>query len=202
MSDYKEFIGAFNETPVEIFEQWFKAAVEKEENGAAFVLSTVDTEGVPNARTLLLKGFDSHRPFFFSNYTSVKGQEIEANSNVAMTFYWHRLGKQVRVRGKAVKCSLELSRDYFHSRGKESQIASLTSSQSKPISSRKKLEDEFQANVLRYNDQEIIPHPQEWGGYMIDVEEITFFIYGEHRLNDRFQFIKKGQEWESLRLYP
>lgn len=201
MSDYKLFIGEFNSSPVEVFSKWFQEALEKEENGSAFTLSTVDSQNRPNARTLLLKEITPKGAVFFTNYDSVKGQEIVENSNVAMTFYWHRLGKQVRVRGKATKCAKEVSESYFHSRAFESQVASLTSNQSRPVSDRKNLESEYQANIVRYNGGEV-PYPENWGGYLVDIEEITFFIYGEHRLNDRFQFVKKGNEWESLRLYP
>ncbi|WP_412474343.1 pyridoxamine 5'-phosphate oxidase [Halobacteriovorax sp. YZS-1-1] len=201
MSDYKDFIGDFKESPVEIFEKWFQDAQDKEENAPAFILSTVDEHGAPNARTLLLKEVHKGKPLFFTNYNSVKAKEIDGNNNVAMTFYWHRLGKQVRIRGKISKCERDISRNYFQSRAKESQIASLTSKQSESVSSRKNLETEYHENLIRYNN-ESVPYPENWGGYYVEVNEITFFIYGEHRLNDRFQFVKKGNKWDSLRLYP
>lgn len=201
MSDYKDFVGEYTSSPVEIFEKWFNEAIPKEENAGAFILSTVDKDGAPNARTLLLKDIRNNRPLFFSNYDSVKAKEIEENDNVAMTFYWHRLGRQVRIRGKISKCEKDISIEYFQSRALESQVASFTSKQSSPVSNRKILEEEYHENLMRYNE-EGVPYPENWGGYFVEVSEITFFIYGEHRLNDRFQFIKKGSQWDSLRLYP
>lgn len=200
MSDYKEFLGDYKESPVEIFETWFKEAVAKEENGPAFILSTVDESGQPNARTLLLKEVVDNRPLFFTNYNSVKAQEITANPNVAMTFYWHRLGRQVRIRGSISKCDIEVSKNYFQSRAHESQVASSISNQSSPIEDRQKLVEEYNEGLERYKEE--VPYPENWGGYLVDIKEITFFIYGEFRLNDRFQFVKKGNEWQSLRLYP
>ncbi|WP_412463163.1 pyridoxamine 5'-phosphate oxidase [Halobacteriovorax sp. RT-2-6] len=200
MSDYKKFIGEYKDSPVEIFEKWFKEAVATEENGPAFTLSTVDSEGLPNARTLLLKEVLDFKPLFFTNYDSVKASEIENNPKVAMTFYWHRLGKQVRIRGSISKCDSQISKKYFHSRALESQVASFISKQSSSIEDRSKLEQEYNAGLDRYKDE--VPYPENWGGYLVDIQEITFFIYGEFRLNDRFQFIKKGNEWHSLRLYP
>lgn len=199
MSDYSNYLDGNN--PVSIFESWFKEALEVEDNGYYFTLSTVAKDGGVNARTLLLKKVLDGRPLFFTNYNSVKGEEIESNNQVAMTFYWDKLGRQVRIRGRATKAPQEVSKEYFHSRGFESQVASYISDQSSVVKNREVLENEFAIARDKFVEGKV-PYPENWGGFLVEPFEITFFIYGDHRLNDRFQFKLKGEQWDIERLYP
>jgi pyridoxamine 5'-phosphate oxidase len=199
MTDYNNYLHGDN--PISVFEEWFKEALEVEDNGYYFTLSTLAKDGGVNARTLLLKKVHDGKPLFFTNYNSVKGDEIETNNQVAMTFYWDKLGKQVRIRGRATKAPQEISREYFQSRGFESQVASYISDQSSSVENREVLENEF-AKARDEFAESGVPYPENWGGFLVEPTEITFFIYGDHRLNDRFQFKLKDGQWDIQRLYP
>ncbi len=200
MSDYLDYFKS--ENPIEIFNSWIGKADEIEENSRAFTLSTIGLDGFPNARTLLLKEFVDGEYIFYSNYNSVKGIEIEKNNKGAITFYWHKSGRQVRIQGSLTKISQDKSRCYFQSRALESQAASACSNQSEEIDSRYDLEKKFQNTLSRAVKGENI-YPESWGGYVLTPSIITFFIYGDHRLNDRFKFSKnKSGNWDCVRLQP
>jgi len=199
MNDYKDYFDT--EDPITEFEKWFNEALEVEDNGYYFTLSTIAKDGGVNARTLLLKKVHERRPLFFTNYNSVKASEIEENPSVALTFFWNKLGKQVRIRGKVTKAPVEISKSYFSSRGFESQVASYISDQSSPVRNREVLEQEFAKARDEFAGKEV-PYPENWGGYLVEPTEITFFVYGDHRLNDRFQYKLRDEKWEVQRLYP
>lgn len=199
MSDYKKYLPV--ENPISSLVLWFEEAKEKEENPTAFTLSTIGLDGFPNSRTLLVKDITSEGLTFFTNYNSLKGQEIEANENVSITFYWHRCGRQVRIKGKVKKVAREISKNYFESRPFESQVASFISKQSEIIDSREGLVKLYEKGLVDYK-QSGVPYPDNWGGYIVEPCEMTFFIYGEFRLNDRFQFKKESGQWLENRLYP
>ncbi len=200
MSDFKEYFKF--EDPTQIFSDWYLNAQEIEENVSAFTLSTIGLDGAPNSRTLLLKEYQNGHYLFYTNYNSVKGDEIENDPRVSLTFYWHNSGKQVRIQGHASKIEKDKSRAYFQSREKGSQAASRCSRQSKPISSRQELEKNYQNLLSEFEGQEI-PYPDNWGGYKVIPTKMTFFIYGDFRLNDRFEFTKEADgTWKCLRLQP
>lgn len=200
MSDYNNYL-RFKD-PIKNLESWFEEALAIEDNASAFTLSTVSKDGLPNARTLLLKDILEGELLFFTNYDSPKGRDIEENNHVAMTFYWHKLARQVRVLGKAKKCSEQLSKMQFHSRAYESQVASAISKQGQPVENRQVLEDAFRDAFKANEATAQMEYPKNWGGYLIEPYEITFFIYGDYRLNDRFQFKLEDSTWKDLRLYP
>lgn len=200
MSDHLKFLNSDN--PIEIFNDWYAQAQKVEENPGAFTFSTLGLDGFPNSRTLLLKSFEDGEYGFFSNYLSEKAKEIEECNKAAISFYWHNSGRQVRIKGNVVKCSREESREYFLSRANESQAASACSIQSEVISSRDELEKNYK-NLLerKLNGEDIFP--DHWGGYILKPVEMIFFIYGDHRLNDRFKFsLNNDGMWECKRLQP
>lgn len=199
MSDFLDFLPS--KDPVESLISWYEDALKIEDNPYYFTLSTVGLDGSPNARTLLIKEISNDRILFFTNYNSLKAREIENNNNVALTFYWHKSGRQVRLKGKATKVDESISKEYFLSRPFESQLASFISKQSLPVESRKVLVDEFNLAREKYKDTGL-ECPKFWGGYCVELSEITFFIYGDHRLNNRFKFTKLDQNWKDERLYP
>ncbi len=199
MSDYKKYLPSSN--PFETLSSWFEEAKQKEENPTAFTLSTIGLDGYPNSRTLLIKDVSEAGLIFFTNYDSVKAQEIEKEPKVSLTFYWHRTGRQVRIKGVARKVDAQVSKAYFHSRAFESQVASFISKQSEVIDSREELVSLYNKGLEEFREGGV-PYPKNWGGYHVEPSEITFFIYGEFRLNDRFQFKKVGDQWSENRLCP
>lgn len=187
--------------PIEQFMIWFNEAISCEEfDASAFVLSTVNSESMPSGRVVLLKGILNEGFLFFTNYLSQKGKEIENNPFVAMTFFWPKSERQVRVKGKVEKLDKVRSLVYFHSRPRDSQIASFISPQSQVIESRQVIEEAFYRAQQQFSDK--IPLPEFWGGFIICPLIIEFWQGRENRLNDRLQYILIDKQWIIQRLAP
>ena len=168
----------------------------------AMVVATVDGDGHPSGRTVLLKGVDERGFTFFTNYTSRKGRELDANPNAAMVFYWPHLERQVCVAGPVSKLSREESESYFHSRPRGSQVAAAASDQSGPIESREELQRMFR-EVEDLHRGKPVPIPESWGGYVLKPERIEFWQGRASRLHDRFQFTRTTDgAWQIQRLNP
>jgi pyridoxamine 5'-phosphate oxidase len=189
--------------PFEQFHHWFKEAEVKSamKFPNSMSLATVDATGRPSVRIVLLKGASENGFVFFSNYESRKGAELEFNPQASLCFFWDSLGRQVRIEGLVEKISTKESEEYFHSRPRESQIGAWASKQSRPIESRKKLEEEFQRLSKEFYGKEI-PMPEFWGGYRMVPEKLEFWQLGEHRLHDRFVYFREGEKWKIERLSP
>lgn len=193
---------SLNENPLTTFLAWYEEAAKIEQNAQAMAVSTIDQAKLrPNTRYLLFKGVEDQKIVFYSNYSSAKGKELDLNPEITLAFYWHESKKQVRIHGRVTKMNHADSVAYFHSRDRDSQIASAISSQSSPVADKKSLTDKFNAAKAKYEGQEI-PMPDHWGGYLVEPYEYEFFLYGENRLNDRFQYIQKNNKWEITRLEP
>ena len=187
--------------PIEQFMIWFNEAISCEEfDASAFVLSTVNSESMPSGRVVLLKGILNEGFLFFTNYLSQKGKEIENNPFVAMTFFWPKSERQVRVKGKVEKLDKVRSLVYFHSRPRDSQIASFISPQSQVIESRQVIEEAFYRAQQQFSDK--IPLPEFWGGFIICPLIIEFWQGRENRLNDRLQYTLIDKQWIIQRLAP
>lgn len=189
--------------PITMFDQWFKDAQSIgtiEPN--IFTLATADKDGVPNARVLLLKGYDQSGFVFFTNYNSRKSQEIGENPHVAMVFLWIQQERQVRVTGKIEKVSKDESEEYFHSRPRESQIGAWVSNQSSTIDSRDVLDEKQKQLEEIYSEGKEIPLPEHWGGFRIIPDKIEFWQGRANRLHDRILYAKIGAEWNISRLAP
>ncbi|GAB6279413.1 MAG: pyridoxamine 5'-phosphate oxidase [Lentimicrobium sp.] len=187
--------------PIEQFMIWFNEAISCEEfDASAFVLSTVSSESMPSGRVVLLKGILNEGFLFFTNYLSQKGKEIENNPFVAMTFFWPKSERQVRVKGKVEKLDKVRSLVYFHSRPRDSQIASFISPQSQVIESRQVIEEAFYRAQQQFLDK--IPLPEFWGGFIICPLIIEFWQGRENRLNDRLQYTLIDKQWSIQRLAP
>ncbi|MBK9257898.1 MAG: pyridoxamine 5'-phosphate oxidase [Saprospiraceae bacterium] len=185
------------------FSIWFTEAVEaKVPEPNAFTLSTSDLKGRPSARVLLLKGLEKGGLTYFTNYLSRKALESDSNENVALTFLWLELERQVRIYGKASRLSRDESEAYFHSRPRESQIGAWVSPQSKVIPDRKYLEDRMNEKLREFEETEIIPLPDFWGGYLIIPEEVEFWQGRPNRLHDRILYKKNENGWLIERLAP
>lgn len=188
--------------PVEQFERWFRQAVEaKVPEPNAVSIATVDSNGMPSLRTVLVKYFDEQGFVFFTNYESKKAQEIKGNNQVAIMFPWLTLERQVIVRGRVEKISKTESLKYFLSRPKDSQLGAWVSQQSSVISSRSLLEGKL-AEIKRKFMAGAIPLPSFWGGFRVVPETVEFWQGGAGRLHDRFLYQKVDNNWTIDRLAP
>ena len=190
------------ENPMDQFKTWIEKAVEAgipEPN--AMTLSTVNQDGIPSSRTVLLKGLD-HGFCLYSNYRSQKAVEIEVNPHVALTFLWHDLERQVNVRGRAEKMTTTESKTYFHSRPYSSQIGAWVSEyQSSTIQDRAELEAKEITLRQQFREGEV-PLPDFWGGFRIIPSAVEFWQGREGRLHDRLRYVKNSDAWNLLRVSP
>ncbi|MDE0876171.1 MAG: pyridoxamine 5'-phosphate oxidase [Porticoccaceae bacterium] len=188
--------------PFEQFSLWMDQALEAEiVDPTAMSVATVDTQGKPWQRMVLLKGFDERGFVFYTNLGSRKVADIMSNPQVSLQFPWLQLDRQVIVGGKAEPLSDNENSDYFKSRPISSQLAAWASEQSSPIASREVLEAQFNAVQQRFESGEV-PLPEFWGGYRIVPREFEFWQGGENRLHDRFSFQRDGDSWIISRLSP
>jgi len=188
------------EEPITLFQHWISEAITFSNDANAFVLSTVNSNGVPSSRVLLLRGVTEKGFCFFTNYASRKSQEIEVNPNVCMNFFWPNMERQVRINGSISRLSEQESDDYFNSRPYESRIGAWCSPQSQVIESREFLENKIQVFKNKYPNE--VPRPKNWGGYSIVPNEIEFWQGRASRLHDRFLYNKEGENWTIRRLAP
>lgn len=189
--------------PLESFNDWYKKATEKEESPSAFALATSTTMGIPSVRYLLFKGLINSKFSFFTNKNSPKAKDLKENPKGSMAFYWHKTERQVRVSGIVEEMSPELLHNYCQNRPRLSQAATFISRQSQSIESKNTILNDFDKCLLDFEGKEI-PVPPQWGGYLVRPLEMEFFVYGEHRLNDRFLYKrnKESEPWDILRLAP
>jgi pyridoxamine 5'-phosphate oxidase len=191
-----------DEDPFGQFKNWFADACDSPDlDPNAMALATVDERGRPHNRTVLLKYFDGSGFVFYTNYSSKKAVQIDANANVALLFFWRDLGRQVIVRGVAEKVSTAESLKYFATRPRGSQLGAWVSHQSSVITSRQMLEAKFEEMKRKFKNKEI-PLPDFWGGYRVVPEEFEFWQGKSERLHDRFLYTRKGDGWEIERLQP
>lgn len=187
--------------PIQSFKEWYESAKKVEENADAMTLATSSKNGTPSARMLLFKGMIRDGFTLYTNYSSQKAKDILENPKASIVFYWHKSERQVRISGIIEKLSEEESQSYFHSRSRESQIASFISNQSEQIESKEALLEKFKKKQKQLQNQEV-PYPKNWGGFLLKPQKIEFFIYGEHRLNDRILFSYINGLWTYKRLQP
>ncbi|MBB1381383.1 pyridoxamine 5'-phosphate oxidase [Shewanella frigidimarina] len=188
--------------PMDLFEQWMQQAKDAQlSDPTAMCVATVDEDGQPFQRIVLLKKFDDNGFVFFTNLESRKAKQIATNSKISLLFPWHPLERQVAVLGKAEPLSMLDVAKYFMSRPKDSQIAAWVSKQSSKISARQALEGKFAEMKAKFAQGEV-PLPKFWGGYLVRPASIEFWQGGEHRLHDRFIYTKTDADWNIDRLAP
>jgi pyridoxamine 5'-phosphate oxidase len=188
--------------PMDLFEQWMQQAKEAQlSDPTAMSIATVDEDGQPFQRIVLLKKFDDNGFVFFTNLESRKARQLAVNSKISLLFPWHPLDRQVAVLGQASPLSMLEVAKYFISRPKDSQIAAWVSKQSSKISTRQALEGKFAEMKAKFAQGEV-PLPKFWGGYLVRPSSIEFWQGGEHRLHDRFIYTKTDTDWNIDRLAP
>lgn len=188
--------------PLDLFERWLAQACEaKLADPTAMVVATVDENGQPYQRIVLLKHYDERGLVFYTNLGSRKAHHLETNSRISLHFPWHMLDRQVMVQGTAERLSTLEVMKYFHSRPRDSQIGAWVSKQSSRISARGILESKFLELKQKFQQGDI-PLPSFWGGYRVSIEQMEFWQGGEHRLHDRFLYQREGDAWKIDRLAP
>jgi pyridoxamine 5'-phosphate oxidase len=188
--------------PLAVFEEWFALAKESEPNDPhAMALATVDDDGLPDVRMVLLNARDERGFCFFTNFESDKGRQLHAHPKAAMVMHWKSLRRQVRMRGPVEVVTPEEADAYFGSRPKGSQIASSASDQSRVLDSKLTLLNRV-SHLATTIDDGPVPRPPHWSGFRIVPTSIEFWKDGEFRLHDRVRFERDGGGWVSNRLYP
>lgn len=195
-------------TPVEQFAIWFTQALAAADAGVlhepnAMVVSTVDAEGRPSSRTVLLKGYDERGFVFFTNYESRKARDLAANAHIALLFPWHAMARQVIVTGTAERVGRDETVAYFRTRPHGSQLGAWASAQSSVIATRDELDGAYADLESRYPEGEQVPAPPHWGGFRVEPREVEFWQGRANRLHDRLRYVRAEHDgWTVERLSP
>lgn len=181
---------------------WNEAMASQIEEVNAMTLATASKEAVPDARIVLLKGYDENGFVFFTNYQSAKGQQVAENAQACLVFFWKELERQVKIKGSIEKVSAADSDAYFNSRPLESRIGAWSSPQSQVIPSRDVIVENVNQNTARFNNQPV-PRPAHWGGYVVKPHSIEFWQGRPSRLHDRIRYsLQADNSWSIERLAP
>lgn len=189
------------EDPIKQFDGWYRLAEREAPLPEAMTLATVDSDGAPDARMVLLKGHGPDGFRFFTNYESAKAAQIAADPRAALVFYWREQDRQVRVRGTLERLSAADSDTYFATRLRESRLGAWASPQSQSLPGREVLDQRLAAVEAKW--EEDIPRPEHWGGFLLRPEAVEFWQGQRARLHDRFLYSRKpAGGWRIERLAP
>lgn len=183
--------------PLEQFRAWFAEASEAVDVPEAVALATAASDGAPSARMVLLKRADERGFAFVSGYESRKGRELAENPQAALLFYWHPLGRQVRIEGRVARLPDAESDEYFASRPRASRVSAVASAQSEVVPSREALEAR-----VRDLSGTVVRRPSTWGGFVLVAHTYEFWQHRENRLHDRLRYRRDGERWLLERLAP
>ncbi|MFD2078874.1 pyridoxamine 5'-phosphate oxidase [Actinopolymorpha cephalotaxi] len=190
--------GALPADPLALFHTWLADALaEKVPEPNAMVVATVGPDGIPSARTVLLKGLDERGFVFYTNYGSAKAADLDAHPNAALVFPWHAMERQVRVTGPAARVSREESAAYFASRPLESRLGAWASPQSRVVADRESLDRVYAETAERFAGTEDVPLPDFWGGYRVRPEVVEFWQGRQGRMHDRVRFRRTEEKREN-----
>jgi pyridoxamine 5'-phosphate oxidase len=194
-----------DKNPFDLFGLWFaEAGAQEAFDHTAMALATVDADGMPNVRMVLLKGWDEDGFVFYTNQESHKGQDLMATPKAALCFHWKKLARQVRIRGDVVAVPDAEADAYYASRDRGSRIGAWASKQSRPLESRFALEKEVAKYAAKFGVG-AIDRPDHWVGYRIVPNSIEFWQHRDHRLHDRVIYARENaasNSWQSDWLYP
>lgn len=204
MGEPMERTGVFaGDDPLVLLQSWMDSAAESEPNDPnAMSLATVDQNGLPNVRIVLLKEIEADSVVFYTNYTSAKGQELDHAGTAALCLHWKSLRRQIRLRGTVSREDGAQADAYYQSRGIDNRLGAWASQQSAPLASRQHLLDRVEEMRAKYG--ETPPRPAHWGGYRLVPLEIEFWCDGVARLHDRFTWRRANpqENWDIQRLNP
>jgi pyridoxamine 5'-phosphate oxidase len=188
--------------PLTLFDRWLEAArASMGYDADAMVVATATSDGAPSARVVLLKGVDERGLVFFTNYSSRKGAELAGNPRAALLFYWHPLGRQVRIEGAVSRADRAESEAYAHSRPRQSQLSALASPQSEVVPDRAWLERRVE-ELAREHPEGDLPLRDDWGGFRVAPDTWEFWENRDNRLHDRHRYTRGPDGWQVERLAP
>jgi pyridoxamine 5'-phosphate oxidase len=192
---------ALADDPIEQFREWYERAAKEVPLADAMTLATVDTDGTPDARMVLLKGFGPDGFRFFTNLESAKARQLRAKPRAALVVYWRELDRQVRIRGAVDKLLPADDDAYFATRAAAARLGAWASPQSEALPDRDALDQRVREVSERFAGGDI-PRPEFWGGYIVRPERIEFWQGQAARLHDRFVYVREGAGWSVQRLAP
>lgn len=189
--------------PISQFRKWLREALTAQVlEATAMNMATLSAQGIPSSRIVLLKEVKDNGFVFYTNYQSNKGRELELNPVTALNFFWPELERQVRIQGTVKKASKEDSEKYFQERPKSSQIGAWASPQSAVIKGRKILEEREKQLREKFEGQDVLPKPEQWGGYIVEPFLVEFWQGRPSRLHDRIVYTLEDSKWKISRLAP
>ena len=186
--------------PIELFKLWMDDAKKSEPNDPNAVSLATSNNNFPSVRMVLLKDFSQNGFIFYTNLNSQKGNELKENPKAAMCFHWKSLLRQIRINGVVTQVADDVADKYYNSRSYESRIGAWASKQSKELTSRDQLIDSIKEYKDKYNDENNVPRPSHWSGWILSPQSIEFWLDGDSRIHERLKYVKNvnGQWIKSL----
>ena len=189
--------------PIELFKLWMDDAKKSEPNDPNAVSLATSNNNFPSVRMVLLKDFSQNGFVFYTNLNSQKGNELKENPNAAMCFHWKSLLRQIRINGAVTQVANDVADKYYNSRSYESRIGAWASKQSKELTSRDQLIDSIKEYKDKYNDENNVPRPSHWSGWILSPQSIEFWLDGDSRIHERLKYVKdRNAQWIKSLLSP
>jgi len=189
--------------PIELFKLWMDDAKKSEPNDPNAVSLATSNNNFPSVRMVLLKDFSQNGFIFYTNLNSQKGNELKENPKAAMCFHWKSLLRQIRINGVVTQVADDVADKYYNSRSYESRIGAWASKQSKELTSRDQLIDSIKEYKDKYNDENNVPRPSHWSGWILSPQSIEFWLDGDSRIHERLRYVKdRNGQWIKSLLSP
>ena len=189
--------------PIELFKLWMDDAKKSEPNDPNAVSLATSNNNFPSVRMVLLKDFSQNGFIFYTNLNSQKGNELKENPKAAMCFHWKSLLRQIRINGVVTQVADDVADKYYNSRSYESRIGAWASKQSKELTSRDQLIDSIKEYKDKYNDENNVPRPSHWSGWILSPQSIEFWLDGDGRIHERLKYVKDiNDQWIKSLLSP
>jgi len=189
--------------PIELFKLWMDDAKKSEPNDPNAVSLATSNNNFPSVRMVLLKDFSQNGFIFYTNLNSQKGNELKENPKAAMCFHWKSLLRQIRINGVVTQVADDIADKYYNSRSYESRIGAWASNQSKELTSRDQLIDSIKEYKDKYNDENNVPRPSHWSGWILSPQSIEFWLDGDGRIHERLKYVKdRNGQWIKSLLSP